>query len=160
MKGAAVLLILALAGCHRAPPLPATPTPIFASVLVNPPYPGSKQVGAMPVFPGMYPTGSSGCDNDKFAGTFKGHHDYVLQRGKGGDVDPDVIDTALRRWIESAPGVTVTGTSEPPGASGSRRRMFDYYTVDTVGYAVYEIEPATPAPKVRYELKVFEHRRR
>lgn len=159
MLAAAVILGLAAGGCRPARPVPKPVPVIHPSILVDPPYPGVKQPGAAPVFPKMHMTGNSGSNNDRVAGTFHGNHDYTLQRGDKQNVNPADIDDALRLWIEKAPGVTVTKNSTEGAAAGTLRRTIDYTTSDTVGYATYEIQSATPAPKVRYVLTVQEHRR-
>ncbi len=159
MLAAALILGLTGAACRPARPMPAKVPVIHPSILVDPPYPGAKQVGAAPVFPNMVPVGTSGTNNDRLAGTFHGNHDYTLQRADKGDVDPAVVDDALRRWIEGAPGLTVTKVSTEGAAIGTLRRTIDYTTAETTGYATYEIQSRTPAPKLRYVLTVQERRR-
>ena len=159
---AVTMLLASAAGCNKVAPPPVVLPKVPAdnpSILVNPPYPGKDQTGAKPTFSKMYAVGSSKGDNDRISGTYQNSGSFTLQRGDGAEVNPEEVAAELRRWIGSAPGVTVTGTAEKDPVPGKISRVVDYETAGTVGYAVYVIEPATPAKKVLYKIDIRERRR-
>lgn len=155
------ILIATAAGCRKAPPPPALRNVPAdnPSILVNPPYPGKDQTGAKPTFSKMFPVGSSKAENDRVAGTYQSSGSYTLQRGDGGEVDPEEVAAELRRWIGSDPGVKVIQTAADDRVAGKISRTIDYETAGTIGYAVFVIEPSTPAKKVHYKVDIRERRR-
>jgi len=156
------MLVATAASCRKVPPPPVVLPKVPAdnpSILVNPPYPGKDQTGAKPTFSRMFAVGNSKADNDRVSGNYQSSGSYALQRGDGGEVNPEEVAAELRRWIGSAPGVKVTRTAEDNRVAGKISRVIDYETAGTIGYAVYVIEPATPAKKVLYQVDIRERRR-
>lgn len=159
----ATILAGSAAGCNKSSPPPAVVRSKVPadnpSILVNPPYPGADQTGAKPRFPKMYAVGNSGANNDRLGGDYRSSAKYTLQRGDGAEINPEDVAAELRRWIGSTPGVKVTRNTDDAPAAGTIRRVIDYETAGTIGYAVYEVEPSTPARKVQYTLDIRERRR-
>ena len=156
-----MMLVASAASCRKAPPPPVLLPKVAdnPSILVNPPYPGADQTGSKPTFPKMYAVGNSKADNDRLSGNYQSSGRFTLQRGDGGEIDPEEVAAELRRWIGSAPRVKVTGTADVDRIAGKISRVIDYETAGTIGYAVYVIEPATPAKKVLYQVNIRERRR-
>ena len=156
------ILVAFAAGCNKRPPPVVVLSNVPAdnpSLLVNPPYPGKDQTGARPTFSRMYAVGNSNADNDRISGNYRSSGSFTLQRGDGGEVNPEEVDAELCRWIGSAPRVQVTRTAEDARVAGKISRVIDYETAGTIGYAVYVIEPAAPAKKVHYKVEIRERRR-
>ena len=156
------MLVAAATGCKRVPPPPVVLANLPAdnpSILVNPPYPGKDRTGSSPTFSKMYAVGSSKAENDRLSGNYQSSGSYTLQRGDGAEINPEEVASELRRWIGSAPGVKVTGIAEDARLAGKISSTIDYETAGTIGYAVYVIEPATPAKKVLYKVDIRERRR-
>jgi hypothetical protein len=155
-------LVVASVGCNKLKPAPIVVPRVPAdnpSILVNPPYPGESQTGAKPNFPKMLAVGGSRSNNDRIAGTYEAFQDFSVGRADKSDADPREIAAEIRRWIQNAPRVTVTAVSEDSSDPGKIRCTIDYQTPGTVGYAVYAIEPTTPARGIRYTLQIRERRR-
>ena len=156
------MLVASATGCRKAPPPPIVLANLPAdnpSILVNPPYPGKDQTGSKPTFSKMYAVGSSKADNDRLSGNYQSSASYTLQRGDGAEINPEEVAAELLRWIRSAPGVKVTGIAEDARVAGNIRSTIDYETAGTLGYAIYVVEPATPAKKVLYKVDIRERRR-
>jgi hypothetical protein len=156
------MMAVSAAGCNKLKPTPIVIPKAPAdnpSILVDPPYPGKDQTGASPVFSKMSPVGTTSGTNDRIAGTYRSSGAYTLQRHDGADIDPEDVAEELRRWIESAPRIKVTGTTEDAPAPGTIRRTINYQTAGTVGYAGFVIEPAAPAKKIKYTFDIHERRR-
>lgn len=156
------MLVVSAAGCRKVPPPPVGLANVPAdnpSILVNPPYPGKDQTGAKPTFPRTYAVGNSRANNDRLSGNYQSSASYTLQRGDGAEVNPEEVAAELRRWIGTAPGVKVTRTAEDARVVGKLSSTIDYETAGTIGYAVYVVEPATPAKKVLYKIDIRERRR-
>ena len=157
-----MILFASAAGCRKGPPPPVVLPNVPAdnpSILVNPPYPGTDQTGAKPTFSRMTAVGNSKADNDRLSGNYQSSGSFTLQRGDGAEVNPEEVAVELRRWIGSAPGVKVTRTAEDARVAGKISSAIDYETAGTIGYAIYVVEPATPAKKVLYKVDIRERRR-
>jgi hypothetical protein len=157
------MLAAPAAGCSKMKPPPAVGLAKVPadnpSILVDPPYPGKDQTGAKPSFAKMSAVGTTKGNNDRIAGSYQSSGNYTLERHDGGDVDPKEVAAELSRWIESAPGVKVTGSADEVAKAGVIRRTIDYGTTGTVGYATFSVEPAMPAKKIQFTFSIQEHRR-
>jgi len=157
------ILLAATLGCNKINPPPVPVVPKYPadnpSILVDPPYPGKSQAGAKPDFPGALSVGNSKSDLNRPAGIYQSWADYTLQRGDKAEIDPRWVAARLRRWIESAPGVTILAAPDDAVVDGQIRGTIEYQTAGTSGKAVYFIEATSPAAKVRYRADVSERRR-
>jgi len=162
LRSCAILLAAAI-GCNKITP-PAIPVAPKVpadnpSILVDPPYPGKSQAGAKPDFPGAFGVGRSRSDLNRPGGIYQSWADITLQRGDKAEIDPRWVAARLRRWVESAPGVTILAAPDDAIVDGQIRGTIEYQTAGTAGKAVYFVEATSPAAKVRYRMDVHERRR-